>query len=316
MPIFAAKKQSRRYGLHQGANGGWAMGETRQADGWASKSALILGADSANLSEMARLCRLAPISADADENWPLADIILADVRSAPDASFLTAISQYLHRRAVPVLAWTELSSLDTAYAAFVDADVHWLVGDNSHEGLAMLARLVHKPKPDAVLEGRDALDYMALHRISDELADFAHMLANIAGRGRSAAPSPPRTPVSFRKSEAGARALPLDPADIRELIRIRRLRDAYFEPGLFADPAWDVLLDLMAAKLERQNVSISSLCIAAAVPPTTALRCVTAMTENGLLERSPDPDDARRIFISLSPGAEAAMRRYLAETLG
>ncbi len=51
--------------------------------------------------------------------------------------------------------------------------------------------------------------------------------------------------------------------DVREVIRARRLRDQFFERGLFEDPAWDMLLDLFAAELEQTQVSVSSLCIAA-----------------------------------------------------
>ena len=39
---------------------------------------------------------------------------------------------------------------------------------------------------------------------------------------------------------------------------------------LFGDPAWDMLLDLTAARAEHTRVSVTSLCIASAVPPTGA----------------------------------------------
>ena len=38
---------------------------------------------------------------------------------------------------------------------------------------------------------------------------------------------------------------------------------------------------LMAARLEQQRVEVSSLCIAAAVPPTTALRWIKALSDAG-----------------------------------
>ena len=95
------------------------------------------------------------------------------------------------------------------------------------------------------------------------------------------------------------------------MIKLRRLRDSYFAANLFADPAWDILLDLMAARLEERAVSVSSLCIAASVPPTTALRWITAMTDSGILIRQNDPSDARRVFVILSNDAEAGLRQYL-----
>ena len=68
-----------------------------------------------------------------------------------------------------------------------------------------------------------------------------------------------------------------------------------------------MLLDLTAARIEGQPVAVSSLCIAAAVPPTTALRWIKAMTDMGLFERVADPKDRRRIFIELSPRAMEGM---------
>ena len=96
----------------------------------------------------------------------------------------------------------------------------------------------------------------------------------------------------------------------RATIRARRMRDQFFEAGLFADPAWDMLLDLFAAHLEHARVSVSSLCIAAAVPPTTALRWITTMREAGLLDRHDDPFDRRRAYVGLTDAALSAMRRY------
>lgn len=101
------------------------------------------------------------------------------------------------------------------------------------------------------------------------------------------------------------------PAEVRQIVRARRLRDRHFGVGLFEDPAWDMMLDLYAAHLERAQVSVSSLCIAAAVAPTTALRWIARLTAAGLFERRPDPFDRRRAFMSLSDKGLAAMQRYV-----
>jgi hypothetical protein len=103
----------------------------------------------------------------------------------------------------------------------------------------------------------------------------------------------------------------VDAAKVRATIRARRLRDQFFRPDLFADPAWDMLLDLMAARLEGQRVAVSSLCIAAAVPPTTALRWIRMLTEQGLLVRVADQADGRRVYIEMSPATAAALGAYL-----
>jgi hypothetical protein len=100
---------------------------------------------------------------------------------------------------------------------------------------------------------------------------------------------------------------------LRAIIRARRLRDQYFSGELFADPAWDMLLDLLLARLERRTVAVSSLCIAAAVPPTTALRWIKRLTEEGIFIRTADQRDGRRVFIDLSDEAAAGLASYIAQ---
>lgn len=104
-----------------------------------------------------------------------------------------------------------------------------------------------------------------------------------------------------------------DPKMVRRILRQRRLRDRYFEPDLFADPAWDILLDLAAARAEHRRVSVTSLCSAAAVAPTTALRWIAQMEAMGILCSVPDEEDKRRRYVSLSDSAAGSMARYFDE---
>ena len=99
---------------------------------------------------------------------------------------------------------------------------------------------------------------------------------------------------------------------LRAIINIRGLRTRYFPSQIFADPAWDILLDLTRAKLDGQQVSVSSVCIAASVPMSTALRWVKQMTDAGLLLRWTDPKDRRRDLIALTETTAGHMRDYLA----
>lgn len=103
-----------------------------------------------------------------------------------------------------------------------------------------------------------------------------------------------------------------DPRLVRGIIRQRELRTRFFDASLFADPAWDMLLDLAAARAEHQRVSVTSLCIASGVPLTTALRWIGQMVDAGLLERTACDVDRRRAFISLTSKAADAMARYFA----
>ena len=119
-----------------------------------------------------------------------------------------------------------------------------------------------------------------------------------------------RREAGDRRAHAGDKQMP-SVSTIRAMIRARRLRDQYFSGELFADPAWDMLLDLLLARLERRTVAVSSLCIAAAVPPTTALRWIKRLTEEGIFVRTADPRDGRRVFIDLSDEAAEGMGAYL-----
>lgn len=144
-----------------------------------------------------------------------------------------------------------------------------------------------------------------LRQLSDEVSRIASTLARLStephDRQRRA------SPVSIEE-------VPHVSADVvRSVIRARRLRNLYFQDDLFADPAWDMLLDLLQAEIAQLRVPVSSLCIAAAVPATTALRWLKTMTDQGIFRRRADPHDGRRVFVELSPEASVAMRRYFAE---
>ncbi len=155
-----------------------------------------------------------------------------------------------------------------------------------------------------------------LQRLNDEVARIAEILARLA---RSEA-MPSHDAFDLADRHRGYDPGPatgdqrVDPQEVRRVIHLRRLRAKFFDAfgqGLFEDPAWDMLLDLYAAALEGRQVSVSSLCIAAAVAPTTALRWIAKMTDVGLLVRHPDPVDRRRAFMALSPQAAEAMRGYM-----
>ena len=103
---------------------------------------------------------------------------------------------------------------------------------------------------------------------------------------------------------------PVDATFVRQVIRGRRERDNHFDDDLFADPAWDMLLDLYAARLEERRLSVSSLCAAAAVPPTTALRWITVLCSRGLVVRASDPVDTRRILVTMTDDAFDRVSAY------
>lgn len=104
-------------------------------------------------------------------------------------------------------------------------------------------------------------------------------------------------------------------AAARTYLGNRRARNALFPGGWFADPAWDLLLDLYVAELEGEPVAVSSACIATGVPTTTALRCINRLVRAGLLIRTVDPEDARRSIVTLDPACSTKVGHWVAHAL-
>ncbi|TCM15364.1 response regulator receiver domain-containing protein [Novosphingobium sp. PhB165] len=104
-------------------------------------------------------------------------------------------------------------------------------------------------------------------------------------------------------------------AYIREILRKESKRREIGGGELFGDPAWEMLLDLLLAKIEGRLVAVSSACIASGAPMSTALRLVRRLVAEGVLFRLPDEHDRRRHFLAINPKLEQPMIGYLSEQL-
>ncbi|GAA4743376.1 hypothetical protein GCM10023264_05730 [Sphingomonas daechungensis] len=196
--------------------------------------------------------------------------------------------------------------LDLAFLGVGGSPVELLIDGNDAERAAALA-----VSTSGIHQYRKVSDIASdrsserLRQLSDEVGRIASTLARLS----SGPDATPRTIPELRTGDA-----PQIPAEaVRQVIRARRLRNRFFKEDLFADPAWDMLLDLLQAEIAQLRVPVSSLCIAAAVPATTALRWLKTMTDQGIFRRRADPHDGRRVFVELSPEASLAMRQYFAE---
>lgn len=230
----------------------------------------------------------------------------ADAPDAPLAAVLAELAQLASMGDTAIVVTLSEQQIDLVAGTLFGPGVELLCDPapatlTGSVALALARR--HDLLADNVREG----EAERLRRLNDEVARIAEALARLT----SHADRRPGT-VADRPSPYGSPPsdIPVGAADVRKAIRARRLRDLQFPDGLFEDPAWDMLLDLYAAELEGTQVSVSSLCIAAAVPPTTALRWIGRMTEAGLFERQPDPFDRRRAFMALSENARGRMQRY------
>jgi hypothetical protein len=242
-------------------------------------------------------------------------IVLADTRGVSEAQLAPVLPQldaFARGAGQRVIVALDFEQIDLISAALATPGIELLCAPSLAEYVAAL--FVAGGGTGGVRDSGREAEAERLRQLHEQVARIAETLARLTGE---ATDSPARESghvgehgMSYRGGPAAAAASPIAARDIRDAIRARRMRDQHFGSGLFEDPAWDMLLDLFAAELERSQVSVSSLCIAAAVAPTTALRWIAKLTDAGLFERQPDPFDRRRAFMALSARASAAMRAY------
>ena len=102
-------------------------------------------------------------------------------------------------------------------------------------------------------------------------------------------------------------------ARCRLLREQRRRRSAHLPAELFHEPAWDMLLTLYVARVERRTMYVKMLVLAADAPITTSQRWIEQLAKLNLVVRTEDPVDRRRVEVALSESAAVAIERYLVE---
>jgi hypothetical protein len=262
-----------------------------------------------------------------DEQRPLGDVVIVDcpVADIAEIAALSELDQRVARAGSHLIVSTSVGSLDDVFGCLDQSGAQILVNPGRADRVVALGHLLASPELSAragrVRELSDN-DRISLLRLTQQVGEIAHRLESLtgapvnAGRVEASAfafdSSGERSILPGRLPRSARPALP-DPRLVRKIIRQRQLRARFFAGDLFADPAWDMLLDLTAARAEHKRVSVTSLCIASGVPPTTALRWIGQLTEVGLLCRAEDATDRRRAFIALSDKAAEAMACYFAE---
>ncbi|WP_233548494.1 winged helix DNA-binding protein [Aurantiacibacter zhengii] len=266
----------------------------------------------------------------------LGDLVLVDC-PRPDVASMAALARLDSRVAHAggkLIVSTSREGLEDIFGACAESHAQILVDPTRAERVIALGRMLAE-LPRLRLRELSETDRLALLRLTEQVGKIAERLDRIdrkAGGGQWGQDAPfggdsafrfespvdtyrgpgierQQAKVPQRKSRPALPSATL----VRKIITARRLRARFMNAELFADPAWDMLLDLTAARVEHARVSVTSLCIASGVPPTTALRWIGQMTEAGLFERVEDDCDRRRAFIRLSDKAADGMARYFAE---
>ena len=265
----------------------------------------------------------------------LGELVLVDCPQ-PDAAAMATLAR-LDSRAkksgARLVISTSMAALDAVFGCCAQSNPQILVEPHRAERVIALGRVLGEI-PRLRLRELSEDDRLALLRLTEQVGHIAERLDRIDavrpwGNGKTAdggvfrfeSPGDGYQPEGF--AARGARVTgelirnprpPLPDARlVRQIIAQRKARERFLDGDLFADPAWDMLLDLTAARVERPRVCVTSLCIASGVPPTTALRWIGQMVEAGLFQRVEDETDRRRAFIDLTDKAVDAMARYFEE---
>lgn len=263
----------------------------------------------------------------------LGDAVMVDC-PVVDAAVLAALARVDMRAArtgAKLIVSTSIDALDDVFGAVDQSDPQILVLPSRAERVLAVGRVMADISNSRVREMTEE-DRLGLLHLSRQVEAIAHKLEGLSGSANNAEAthsalrahsqsSDPSGAIGVEKSsDAGgaqrfnsARPTLPDPRRVRQLIAGRQARAKFFEGELFADPAWDMLLDLTAAHAEHARVSVTSLCIAAAVPATTALRWIKQLVDSGVFVRVADSSDRRRAFIALSEQSTDAMARYFNE---
>ncbi len=123
-------------------------------------------------------------------------------------------------------------------------------------------------------------------------------------------------------SEQIARSRKLPPSDLmaraEQCLQWGRLksRTLDFGNGLFSDSCWNMCLDIYICGLKDEQVTVSAIAHSSGIPMTTAMRYINVMVEQGLLEKSQNPDDNRMIFVTVSPEYQERIATLLSAAPG
>lgn len=146
---------------------------------------------------------------------------------------------------------------------------------------------------------------------ADEAARVLRLVAEVASR-RGCTPSQAIDILARDASEGPIQGRSLRLGLFAErLLRLRARRKDFIGHALFRDPAWDMLLDLYSAHERADRLSVSALCYASGVPPTTALRHLERLEKAQLMTRHDDPVDHRRSWVDPTEAALAGMTAFL-----
>ena len=167
------------------------------------------------------------VELDSDCGQPLSDL-LSRIRSHVAEGRYSAV-------------FSATSDLLDPLAALLDApDIQILIDpDEADRAAALAIASARRAIPLVVSDIASDNNAERLRQLSEEVSRIASTLARLS--------TGPGAPVRSLEPLSAGDVPPLSADTVRSVIRARRLRSRYFRNELFADPAWDMLLDLLQA---------------------------------------------------------------------
>lgn len=161
---------------------------------------------------------------------------------------------------------------------------------------------------DVIMKTPLAADDVA--RLARSAERFVRLAQEISRRSQQPALPEPEPPTADLLDPRQ----PLDDkvaAAAQQLIADYRARPDFGVPDCFCDRGWLLLLELLVAQSRAIDISVKTACLTIGGAQTTALRSILQLEKRGILRSTTDEKDGRRRLLSLSPSAEATLRRYV-----
>lgn len=120
-------------------------------------------------------------------------------------------------------------------------------------------------------------------------------------------------PYNLDSPKSARYSLAIRFAKVRAAKEDRARRAEYLPSELFAEPAWDILLELYAFELVGRTVTESELVERLAVPSTVAIRWLKMLEAHNLVSRALDLADRTQIRIELTSKGLNALDGYFSD---
>jgi len=111
-----------------------------------------------------------------------------------------------------------------------------------------------------------------------------------------------------RRAATTKRELPADLQVLQWLRDLDEQRSKALDGIVKTDATWNMLAELLRARITKRRISVTSLCLASRGPVTSALRRVERLLRDGLITYTLDPKDRRRKYVELTGDGASRMQ--------